>query len=361
MTDDRIQALVSAVLDRVHGQLRQELTGLGDDLRAQAAGERAAAVQAARAEAESAAAALASDAIAAERSGYEQRLAEACTEARDRALAEARGDERAADLARAERLLASVRALDAAGSLSEALDVLAAAAQREAGRAAVLLVRGDQLRGWSHAGFAEATAEARTVTMPLADAGLLAAAVAAGAPVSTAQADGSAGAQPPAPYTVDGPDRVGVAAPLLVDGRVVAVVYADDGGAMAREVPSAWPEHVELLARHASRCLEALTARQSVRARAAAAAPDPVQDDDESARRYARLLVSEIKLYHEATVDEGRRLRDLRSRLGSQIARARSLYEERVPPGVRTRADFFELELVRTLADGDAALLGQAS
>ena len=64
--------------------------------------------------------------------------------------------------------------------------------------------------------------------------------------------------------------------------------------------------------------------------------------DDESARRYARLLVSEIKLYHEAVVDEGRRHRDLRARLDAQIARARHLYEQRVPSRVRTQADFFE-------------------
>ena len=82
--------------------------------------------------------------------------------------------------------------------------------------------------------------------------------------------------------------------------------------------------------------------------------------DDESARRYARLLVSEIKLYHEAVVDEGRRHGDLRTRLGAQITRARQLYEERVPPRVRTQSDFFEAELISTLADGDAALLGLA-
>ena len=73
------------------------------------------------------------------------------------------------------------------------------------------------------------------------------------------------------------------------------------------------------------------------------------------------MLVSEIKLYHETVVDEGRREGDLRTRLSAQIARARQLYEERVPPQVRSHSDFFEGELVRTLAGGDAALLGQSS
>jgi len=33
------------------------------------------------------------------------------------------------------------------------------------------------------------------------------------------------------------------------------------------------------------------------------------------------------------------------------------LYEQRVPPDVRQRADYFHDELVRTLADGDATML----
>ncbi len=358
MTDDPIQALVSRVLDRVRGQLQQELNGLVDALHTHTAEARQAAAHAARAEAESAAAALASGAIAAERSAFDGRLTAARAEARDLALAEARGGERVADLARADRLLASVRSLDEAPSLSDALDALARAAQVEAGRAVVLLVRGDELRGWAQAGFDAQVPDVRALTVPLAEAGLLATAVSTGAPASST-ADGSHKA--PAPLATDSADRQGIAVPVTVDRRVVAVVYADDGGDSAREVPSPWPEHVELLARHASRCLEALTARQSVRARTdATIAGRGGGQDDESARRYARLLVSEIKLYHEAVVDEGRRHGDLRTRLGAQITRARQLYEERVPPRVRTQSDFFEAELISTLADGNPALLGLA-
>ena len=357
MSDTSIQALVSGVADRVRDQLHQELTGLVAGLSAHAASERDQAAQAARAEAESAAAALASEAIAAERAAVAEQLSAARAAATEQALADARVDERAADMARAERLLASVRRLDQAPTLSDALDALAAAAALEAGRAAVLLVRGDQVKGWAQAGFDAELPEVRRFAVPLAGAGLLAEAAAFGRPASTATADGLQGAQPPAPLRFDSADRVGFAAPVLVDGRVVALVYADDAGPQARAVPSAWPEHVELLARHASRCLEALTARQTSRpdgARAGCA-------DPESARRYARLLVSEIKLYNEATVDEGRRAGDLRERLGAAIARARHLYDARVPPAVRSAGDYFEQELVSTLADGDAALLGQAS
>ena len=131
-------------------------------------------------------------------------------------------------------------------------------------------------------------------------------------------------------------------------------------------MPSAWPECVELLVRHAGRCLESLTARrarphsQRLGGQGAVAA-DAKRTDDEGAQRFARLLVSEIKLYHAPLVDEGRRAHDLRQRLHDQIARARQLYEEKVSPAIRRHADYFEQELVRTLADGDPVLLGQRS
>jgi hypothetical protein len=67
--------------------------------------------------------------------------------------------------------------------------------------------------------------------------------------------------------------------------------------------------------------------------------------------------VSEIKLYHEPAVIAGRLEGDLGARLGGEIARARLLYDQRVPPHVRQHADYFHDELVRTLANGNARLL----
>lgn len=357
MTDDRIPALVSAALERVRGHLERELDGLKLELRALVDGQRDEAARLARSEAEAAAAALASEAIAAERAAFTAQLTAARDDARAAALSEAQASERAADLSRAERLLSAVRSLDTASTLSETLDALTSAAAAEAGRAAVFVVRGSDLRGWAHQGF-DHLGDPRAVVLPLAETGLLADAVASATMASSAAADGAEGARPPAPLALPA-SALGIAVPVTVDGRVVAVVYAD-GGAGPHDVPSAWPEHIELLARHASRCLEALTARQAARPRPRAVVPaDP--HDAEAARRYARLLVSEIKLYHETAVDEGRRAGDLRARLADQIARARELYEQRVPPAVPSRADLFEQELVRTLADGDAALLGRAS
>lgn len=88
----------------------------------------------------------------------------------------------------------------------------------------------------------------------------------------------------------------------------------------------------------------------------------PVSADDEAlheeARRLARLLVSEIKLYNEEQVDEGRRNRDVYERLKDDIDRSRQMYEERVEPRVLASTDYFYQELVRILAAGDPKALG---
>ncbi len=77
------------------------------------------------------------------------------------------------------------------------------------------------------------------------------------------------------------------------------------------------------------------------------------------ARRFARLLVSEIKLYNAAKVNEGRRQADLYDRLHDEIDRSRKVYDKRVSPAVATKFDYFYDELVQTLAEGDPSKLGE--
>jgi hypothetical protein len=90
----------------------------------------------------------------------------------------------------------------------------------------------------------------------------------------------------------------------------------------------------------------------------------PVQVNDEErrlhndARRFARLLVSEIKLYNEQKVSEGRNQSDIYDRLREDIDRSRQMYDKRVAPPVAARHDYFHQELVNTLAEGDPAKLG---
>jgi hypothetical protein len=78
------------------------------------------------------------------------------------------------------------------------------------------------------------------------------------------------------------------------------------------------------------------------------------------ARRFARLLVSEIKLYNEQKVVDGRSHNDLYPRLREYIDRSREMYDKRVKPEVAQRYDYFHHELVKTLAEGDEAKLGGA-
>ena len=76
------------------------------------------------------------------------------------------------------------------------------------------------------------------------------------------------------------------------------------------------------------------------------------------ARRFARLLVSEIKLYNEQKVKEGRDASDLYERLREAIDRSREMYDKRVQPPVAARFDYFHYEVVSTLAEGDENKLG---
>jgi len=78
----------------------------------------------------------------------------------------------------------------------------------------------------------------------------------------------------------------------------------------------------------------------------------------EEARRFARLLVSEIKLYNEEQVDRGREAKDIYKRLRDDIDRSREMFDKRISADVRANQDYFTDELVRILADGDPDMLG---
>jgi len=92
--------------------------------------------------------------------------------------------------------------------------------------------------------------------------------------------------------------------------------------------------------------------------------PIEVPDDERrihnDARRFARLLVSEIKLYNEKKVTEGREASDLYERLREAIDRSREMYDKRVQPPVAAKFDYFHYELVNALAEGDAVRLGSS-
>jgi hypothetical protein len=98
---------------------------------------------------------------------------------------------------------------------------------------------------------------------------------------------------------------------------------------------------------------------------AAAPATDPFAglsaedaDTHRKAQRFARLLVDEIKLYNQAKVNEGRRNKDLYDRLKEDIDKSRSTFQKRYGNTAAASGDYFSKEVIRSLAEDDASVLG---
>lgn len=202
-------------------------------------------------------------ALATFRQEHEASFVAARADAQEAAAAHSQALE--AQLTGAVRLLESVRALDGASSLSEVLDVLAYSAAKEAGRAAMLVVKGDRLIGWRTSGFGDVDQDPRSIESSTADMGALAAAVNTGRPAVVGS--GSVLAAPS--FSQLPADRPGLAVPLLVASRTVAVLYTDTG--TAGSLSSAWTSPVEVLVRHAGRCLEGMAVSRGAHAKAAGA------------------------------------------------------------------------------------------
>lgn len=92
-------------------------------------------------------------------------------------------------------------------------------------------------------------------------------------------------------------------------------------------------------------------------ARLQSAPPPALDDTHEKARRFAKLLVEEIKLYNHTKVTEGRARADLYSRLREDIEKSRSAYHKRYGDSVKD-VDYFTQELIRILADNNPSVMG---
>ena len=100
-------------------------------------------------------------------------------------------------------------------------------------------------------------------------------------------------------------------------------------------------------------------------ASAAAPATDPFaglspEDADmhRKAQRFARLLVDEIKLYNQAKVAEGRRNKDLYDRLKEDIEKSRTTFQKRYGSTAAASGDYFQKEVLRSLAEDDLSVMG---
>ncbi|MEZ5287920.1 MAG: hypothetical protein R2712_24605 [Vicinamibacterales bacterium] len=285
---DEITRATAAAEARINGELEQRLSELQAREREESAAALQAAVQAegarVTAEAETRFQAQLQDAVAAavgtQLAEAEQRfeaqrtaaVVEAETRAADEtraAMAAAHATAREHDAAAMTRLVESIRGLDGASSLSEVLDALALAAARETSRAAVLVIKADHAVGWRLNGFGPHDTHPKAIALPVTQAGLIGRAATSARPAQAQVGDTDGPGFDPLPA-----DRRAVAVPVLVGGRVVAVAYADGValGPDGETAPGLWLEAVEILARHAGRCLEALTA-QKAGATASAAGP----------------------------------------------------------------------------------------
>jgi hypothetical protein len=158
-------------------------------------------------------------------------------------------------LAAMERLLDAFRRLDHATTLTALIDTLAEAAASETTRSAVFVVRGREVRGWRVAGFSDGPADVRLLSVSLDAAGAIGVCVRSKARVeiSPSTFDGAGGLA----FMAAADAASGLAMPVTLGGETAAVIYGDDDGAGG---PAGWRETIEILARHASRCLEAQTA-----------------------------------------------------------------------------------------------------
>ncbi len=115
----------------------------------------------------------------------------------------------------------------------------------------------------------------------------------------------------------------------------------------------------------AAEVVEVVAMHAAAAAAAPAAATDPLagvspEDADmhRKAQRFARLLVDEIKLYNQAKVAEGRRNKDLYDRLKPDIEKSRTTYTKRYGNTAAAGTDYFQQELLRSLGEDDASIMG---
>ena len=143
------------------------------------------------------------------------------------------------------RLADAIRALDSAPSLSEVLSTLATAAANESARAGVFVIRDGELRSVKLYEF-PARYENAPIALPLSEAGIL----------NDAVTQHVIATSTTSPFDELPPDVNAIAIPLVLAGTSVGALYVEGA-----DVPT-----MEILARFASRALEALTAMKTARA-----------------------------------------------------------------------------------------------
>lgn len=269
-------------------------------------------------------------------------------------------------------LNAATASIQESTSQAEILRHLLEGAARFCGRAALFVVKGGSMNGWQAIGF-DNNDEIKSVLVSASN-GLGGRAIQGKAPVSGTAQDFDIGFV----ATMGAPvDSHCVALPLVVKEKVAALVYADAGKladntvdlsalTLLCRVTALWLELVALRKAGVGAAAEegqaqaaASAAHAHPMASAGGDAATAAEDDvHKKAKRFARLLVDEIKLYNQNKVAEGKQHRDLYDRLREDIEKSRAAYEKKFSGTQASSANYFNQELIRVLADNDASLLG---
>ena len=284
---------------------------------------------------------------------------------------------------RTDVLNSAVSCLQDGEAQPEILRSLLEGAAKFSGRAALFVIRGGTATGWQGRGFDDDDG-IKKFSVDTSN-GLASRAVQDRMPAAAAAAEFDSKFV----SAVGNPnDGNAVVLPLVVKEKVAALVYADAGTGDGTLDPSA----LHLLVRSAGQWLEMLALRKagggaaaaepekeaqleaSPQAPARAAEPPPPpppppaaeepeiaaedQEVHKKAKRFAKLLVDEIKLYNQAKVTEGRQKHDLYDRLKEDIEKSRTTYEKRYGQTAAASGDYFSREVLRILAENDASLMG---
>ena len=399
----RIEEMQKSLIDEITASLEGAVAAAGEKAeeaadkkvqaaleKAEAANERAEKAHEARKEAEAA-----------------LKEAEAALKAAEKELKEkekkGKKDEEAAGGSPTDLLGAAVASISDANSQSDILRALLDGIGQFTARGALFVVKSGQLSGWQSRGFDDEGAVKGLQIDP--GNGLASRALQDKEPVSAAATEFNERFISKHGNPVDGNATV---LPLVVREKVSALIYVDAG----TEAPGhADISAAKVLTSSAAMWLEILALRKvaggaaaeespAPMASAAAVAPAPVEEEPpapqaekasaaavpasapppsppasggpdlsglssadqethKKAKRFAKLLVDEIKLYNQAKVAEGKKNKDLYPRLKEDIDKSRQTYEKRWGSSAAATGDYFHAELVRILADGDASLLGE--
>ena len=261
---------------------------------------------------------------------------------------------------------AAAASIHESGSQAEILRHLLEGEARFAARVALFVVKGSAISGWQGIGFEDNDA-IKNLSVN-AGSGLVAKAIQARHAVGGSPQEFDAGfinaLKSPAGNQC-------MVLPLVVKDKVAAVIYADAGTVSGGTLDASglqaltrfaaiWLE-LAALRKAGGAATEDLSQPQPAAAMAASAPATSGLEEDElhkKARRFAKLLVEEIKLYNQPSVEEGRQHKDLYTRLKVDIEKSRSTYDKRYADSAVASSDYFTQELIRILAENDVSLMG---